>query len=81
MTGKGEKQKGDETQLPAKAVVRVRACAPASRCPGAGGWDTQSILPPRPGDLGQAWPACSILLPGIRLPVLARLQRPRVPFN
>lgn len=55
MTGKGEKQKGDETQLRAKDVVRVRACAPASPCPGAGGWGAQRILP----SSGSAGPGCT----------------------
>lgn len=67
MTGKGEKQKGDETQLPEQAVVRVRACAPASPGPGVGGWGAQSIFP-----LGSSDPAvraaCS-LLPSARYSV------------
>lgn len=58
MTGKGEKQKGDETQLQAKDVVRVRACAPVSPCPGAGGWGAPSILP----SSGSADPGCAGLV-------------------
>lgn len=47
MTGKGEKQKGGERQLPTKAVVRVRACAPASPGPGVGGWGRSEHPPAR----------------------------------
>lgn len=73
MTGKGEKQKGDETQLWAKDVVRVRACAPVSPCLGAGGWGSRSILPTS-GSADPVVPAlCSILLLSTRLLALAWL--------
>lgn len=55
MTGNGEKQKGDETQLRAKDVVRARACASASPCPGARDWGAWSIFP----SSGSADPGCA----------------------